>query len=343
MPDEKKPKQTPRFKLDVITPTLTNAVETWADARTSATSARRHDLLRDKYNALLSDGKDGTAAGFFMFAGKPVEAITPDDIKAWQDYMESMELSAASIYARVSRVSSFYEWLMTQPDYRDIIKVNPAKSARPKAPKAYQSAGAKALSDEDVQTLLQYVHEQSLGDNISAKRDNALLRFYFATGKRRSEIINLRWRDLDIGTDHFTIRTEDDDGTIRETIVRDMGVIAALMTYLRASDRWDDKTNAPRMEATSPLWLRHDRAAKGQQPVTSHGFVYMLKKYAKECGLGNIHLQQMRHTVARMVGEQGGDISELQNVLGHQNAATTRVYMNRIARKGDDADDDNTE
>lgn len=322
-------------KLNVITEALIRSVELWADARTNAASQRRHDLLRDKYNALLGDGKDGTAAGFFVFSGKAVDNVKPGDVKNWQQYMEDMDLSAASVYARVSRLSSFYEWLMQEPQFRDRITTNPAKMARPKAPKAYQSDKAKALSDEDARTLLQYVKEKSLGDDLSAKRDYALLRFYFATGKRRSEIINLRWRDLEFKPGKIIIHTEEKGGLYRATEVRDEGVKTALIHYLIASDRWNVERDQPLLEKSAPLWLRHDRAAKGQQPVTSHGFVYMLKKYAKDCGIGDIHLHQTRHTVARMVGEQAGDLTEVQTVLGHQNIATTRVYLERVAVKRD--------
>ncbi len=334
MPDNEQ-KRPLGYKLDVITEGLVAAVELWADARTDAASKRRHDLLRDKYNALLGDGKDGTAAGFFVFSGTPVEKVSPSHVKRWQEYMEDMELSVASVYARVSRLSSFYDWLMTEPRFRDVVTANPVKLARPKAPKAYQSDKAKALSDEDARTLLAYVKEKSLGDDLSAKRDYALLRFYFATGKRRSEIIDLRWRDLEFKEDRLIVHTEEKGGLYRASEVRDPGVTSALMTYLRASSRWDDEANQPLLERSDPIWLRHDRAAKGQQPVTSHGFVYMLKKYAKACGIGDIHLHQTRHTVARIVGEQSGDLTNVQTVLGHQNIATTRVYLDRVAVKKD--------
>ncbi len=332
MTEQKKPAGR---KLNIITPTLTYAVEMWAEARTSATSKRRHDLLRDKYNALLSDGKAGTAAGFFVFTGKSVERVTAGDVAAWREYLESMELSAASVYARVSRLSSFYDWLMQEPTFSNIIQANPVKMARPKAPKAYQSGKAKALSDDDARTLLHFVRDKAQSDDISAKRDYALLRFYFATGKRRSEIIGLRWRDIQLKEDGLVIHTEEKGGLYRATEIRDAGVKAALVTYLKASDRWDSETNQPSLDPTAAIWLRHDRAASGKQAVTSHGFVYMLKKYAKECGIGDIHLHQTRHTVARMVGEQAGDLNAVQTVLGHQNIATTRVYLERVSVKQD--------
>lgn len=316
-------------------PTTKDLVQQWADARTNSNSNRHHDLLRDKYNVLLGDGKEGTAAGFFNFTKKPLEAITPDDIKIWQHYLEDMKLSPSSIYTRVSRVSSFYDWIMKEPLFEKIIEYNPAKSARPKPPVAYQSEKAKALSDEATNTLLQYVAEQAADkDNLSAKRDYALLRFYFATGKRRSEIIELRWKNLLIEDNKLILYTGKNSGQSHSSEISDTRVSTALITYLKASGRWNPETRKALMEPESPIWLRHDRAAKGQQPVTSHGFVYMLKKYAKAAGIGNIHLHQTRHTVARMI-EESGDLTQVQTVLGHQSPATTRAYLDRVGINND--------
>jgi integrase len=180
------------------------------------------------------------------------------------------------------------------------------------------------------------VREKALSDNLPAKRDYALLRFYFATGKRRAEIIGSRWRDLDFHEDVIIVQTQEKGGLYRATEIKDAGVKSALFAYLRATERWDERNNEPLMEVEMPLWLRHDRAAgKRPQPLTSHGFVKALKEYAQEAGLGDIHLHQTRHTVARLVGEQSGNLADVQTVLGHQNLATTRVYLDRITVKRD--------
>lgn len=313
---------------------LSNAVNLWAEA-TTGDSERRHDLLRDKTHALLSDGRAGTAAGFFVFCRKAVDSVTALDVQAWQNYLTDMNLASASVYARVSRLSSFYTWLMREPAFRERIRANPVELARPKAPKAYQSERTQALTDADARALLAEVQSAAVNGDLSARRDYALLRFYFATGKRRSEIINLRWRDLRLTDDGIIIHSREKGGLYRATEINDTGVRAALFAYFKASGRWDDRANAPLLEPESPLWLRHDRAAHGQQPVTSHGFVKALKQYAKKAGLGDIHLHQTRHTVARMVGEESGDLAEVQTVLGHQNISTTRVYLQRVQIKRD--------
>ena len=318
-----------------IHPALVQAVDLWATANTNANSSRRRDLIRDKTTALVGNGTAGVPLGFFTFVNKPMDAVTPLDVKNWQSYLENMGLSASSVYARISRVSSFYKWVMNEPAFRDWVRNNPVDLARPKSPKPYQTEKTQSLTDEQARRLLQTVKTEADTGNVNARRDYALLRFYFATGKRRSEIIDLKWGDLDIYEDAIILQTQEKGGLYRTTEIRDPGVRKALFDYLVASGRWDFINNIPEMFTEDVIWLRHDRAAKGMQPITSHGFVKALKKYARKAGIGHIHLHQTRHTVARMVGEDSGNLSDVQTVLGHQNIATTRVYLSRVSVKKD--------
>jgi integrase/recombinase XerD len=81
--------------------------------------------------------------------------------------------------------------------------------------------------------------------------------------------------------------------------------------------------------------MRHDRAGRLGAALTSHAFVKNLKRYAKEAGVGDVHLHQTRHSFARIVAEETGSLTDTQDALDHRNAATTRVYVQRIAVKRD--------
>jgi integrase len=299
---------------------LQNAVALWADARTDPESARRHDLLRDKTKAV---------ADFFTYIGKHPAKVTALDVKAWQTELENLGLAASTIYARISRVSSFYEWAMGDPDLCQEISRNPVHLARPKAPKAYQTESTQALSDEEVRVLLAVVKTKADAGDVVGKRDYALLLFFFATGMRRSEVMCLRWGDAKINdTVTITARVKGGDYVGRE--IADPRVKGALMDYLRASRRLET------MDAEMPLWTSHDRTKlySGEQ-LTGHAFAKRIKMYARWAGIGDVHLHQTRHTFARWVSESTGSIIETQDALGHRHAATTRVYVQRVAVKKD--------
>ena len=56
-----------------------------------------------------------------------------------------------------------------------------------------------------------------------------------------------------------------------------------------------------------------------------------------------MHLHQKRHSYARIIAEESGSVMDTQDALGHRNAATTRIYVQRIAVKKDKYSDRITE
>lgn len=316
-----------------LSPMLHNAVDQWAQAATAAGISKRAQRIRDKVRALVGDGidpKHQTPAplGFFVYVGLPVQDVTPSDVARWITYLQECGLAPSTVYWMVSKVSAFYDWLLAEPQFSAHLVGNPVKMVRPKAPRPYQSDKTQALSDQQARCLLETVKARADTGDLVGMRDYALLRLYFVTGKRRTEIIRLCWRDL-AWQDALVITTLLKGGERRSFEVRDEATIQALVDYLNASGRLDT------MQPDSPLWIRHDRAAPAESPITSHGFVRNLKRYALDAGIGDVHLHQTRHTFARMAGDETGDMGAVQDGLDHLNRATTAVYLRRVSIKRD--------
>ena len=300
--------------------TLRNAIGLWAERNTRPETLARGEKLRDKISAVAS---------FFDFAAKDPGDVTHADVSRWRAAMEGHGLKPATVYARVSRVSAFYRWLMGDPQLSAFIRTNPAAQARPRYPRPYQSESTKALSDEEMTSLLGVVRRYAEAGSVIGKRDYALLLFYFLTGLRRSEVIGLRGSDLETKGGALVIKYRRKGGKFTAREVSDPSVAEALRDYLEASGRQNV------LGSVRPLWTRHDRAGKPGAPLTSRAFVENLKTYAKEAGLSHIHLHQTRHTYARIVAEETGSFLEAQEALDHENQATTRVYVQRITVKAD--------
>lgn len=304
---------------------LCNAISLWANSTTDQASSRLQDLLRDKQQAVSS---------FFSFIQKHPAEVIPLDIKSWQKNLEE-HLAPATVYACISRVSSFYRWTMRDQSLGELITSNPVLLARPRAPKAYQTESAKALDDEKLRKLIQIVRAKAGDGDIIGKRDLALLLFYIATGLRRQEVISLRGRDIEFKKDaeteeeYLVIKSKVKGGYYLGREIQDSAVKGALMDYLSSCKRLSV------LKTDGPLWTRHDYAGRLGAPLSSHAFVKNLKRYARDAGIEHIHLHQTRHTYARMVAEETCSITETQDALGHRNLATTRVYVQRIAVKRD--------
>lgn len=305
---------------DENTSALRSAVRFWAEATTRAETFARGEKFQDKVQAVSK---------FFAFSGKHPGEVTPQDVLAWRAHLESQGQKPATVYARISRVSSFYKWLMADPLLGAHIKSNPAAQARPRYPQPYQSDSVKALTDGEMSRLLQVVKAKADSGSVVAKRDYALLLFFFLTGLRRNEVISLRGKDFEYREGKLIIKYRRKGGKYVGREVEDVSVYDALIEYLSATQRKSV------LGSERPLWTRHDRAGKPGAPLSSRSFAENLKVYAKEAGIEKIHVHQTRHTYARIVAEETGSFQETQEALDHENAATTRVYVQRITVKAD--------
>lgn len=299
---------------------LQNAIHLWAAATTDAESACCEDLLRSKRQAVSS---------FFAHSGKHPGEVNALDVQSWRDVLEGKGFKPATVYARISRLSSFYTWVMRDPALGQFITSNPAQNARPKCPKPYQTESSKALDDDQIGALVRVVMRRAAAGDVVGKRDYALLLMFITTGMRRQEVIGLRGSDLELRNDDLVIRCRVKGGDYVGRAVNDPMVRGALLDYLESCDRMNV------FGSERPLWTRHDRAGRAGAPLSSHSFSKNLKGYARAASIEKIHIHQTRHTFARIISEETGSIVETQDALGHKNLATTRVYIGRIAVKRD--------
>ena len=231
---------------------IRNAVQFWAEATTRSETFDRSDKLRDKIQAVSS---------FFNFSVKAPDRITPADVLEWRLHLESKGQKPATVYARVSRVSSFYKWLMNDPQLSLYIRSNPAAQARPRYPQPYQSESVKALTDDEMNRLIEVVRERAESGAVVAKRDYALLLFFFLTGLRRNEVVSLRGKDLSDKEGKLVIKYRRKGGKFVGREVDDQSVSESLLDYLTASQRKNV------LGSDRPLWTRHDRAGKPGAPL----------------------------------------------------------------------------
>ncbi len=300
---------------------LRSVIALWAGARTGEDTVRRNELVRKKSKSV---------AAFFSFIRKKPHEVDERDVRAWAEYLrDERKLKPQTVYARLSFLSSFYEWAMRDSATEAHTRVNPVTLARPRAPRPYQTDKTKAWTDEELQSIVAAIEMRAARGDLVGKRDLALLRMYMATGRRREEIIGLRGRDVRLIEEGLEVGGRMKGGRYRTMKVEDPEVKSSLLGYLKETNRLHV------LKTDAPLWTRHDHPKFAGEALSSHAFVKNLKRYARDAGVGDVHLHQTRHTFARIVQEETGSFNETQEALDHENLATTRVYVQRIAVKAD--------
>jgi site-specific recombinase XerD len=300
-----------------------NAIVLWAEATTSPETRGREERLRDKQQIIRL---------FLNYVGKHPGEVDPMDVRAWRQHLESQK-SENTVYSYLSRVSSFYEWLRKYPEIKDHIRSNPVLLVRPKAPRPYQTEKTKAWTDDEMNAILDVIAGEADRGSIHALRDYAVMLFYLFSGLRRNELFGLRGSDIELQEDGLIVRYKRKGGKHQRREIAQADVRDALVTYLKKSKRLSV------LHTSDALWTRHDRAGTPGEPLTSRSFANNLKKYAAAAGIRQANIHKTRHTYARIIFEDSGDLIETQAALDHENQATTRVYVHTIAVKRDKQSD----
>jgi site-specific recombinase XerD len=160
--------------------------------------------------------------------------------------------------------------------------------------------------------------------NLIWLRDQAIILCLYSSGMRVGELVSLRRGDLDYA-DHGTwVRGKGD----RPRFVRfSQGAWGALIAYLGA--RHDEAVSGSL--ADKPLICRHDRGAGDHRrlPLSTLSVERIVTRLAKEAGVlerFNLTPHSFRHYFATRFLRHTGDLALTQDVLGHADPSTTRIY-----------------
>jgi site-specific recombinase XerD len=179
--------------------------------------------------------------------------------------------------------------------------------------------------DDAVVLIVTYVDAMPLSsasgrqERLVVLRDRALLRTLFATGMRREEVSRLNRADLQ-------------DGRVAEGLITGKGSRERIVFFDDESLRAIRAYLTVREDTHLPLFLRHDdgrgrAGAHGEHwRLSPHSVWCVVKKYAAASGIAATpHL--LRHLKARTLLNEGAQLAEVQDILGHASPETTkRIY-----------------
>ncbi|GAB2540524.1 tyrosine recombinase XerC [Rhodanobacter koreensis] len=150
--------------------------------------------------------------------------------------------------------------------------------------------------------------ETDSGGKLAA-RDRAMLELFYSSGLRLSELVGLRWIDLDL--DGGEVRVLGKGGKTRIVPVGRHAIAA-----LRALGAQQG------MQADSAVFR-----GRGSAPINPRTVQLRMKTLALQQGIPkHIHPHLLRHTFASHMLESSGDLRAVQELLGHADIATTQIY-----------------
>jgi site-specific recombinase XerD len=218
-------------------------------------------------------------------------------------------------YARSAR--AFFHWLIRQ----QTIAENPfERVAFPKVGKPL----IKTISDEEFEQLLLACappHEEGQFAERAAVRNRAILWLFYDSGIRLSELINLRVGDFDRKHGLITVKGK---GSKERRIALGQNCLRNLLHYL---DR--HRPDAQELEEWGSLGEDYFFLAETRKPLTKNGVTLLFVRLKKRAGITGKRISPhiFRHTFAIRYLKLGKDPFSLQELLGHEDMATVKLYM----------------
>ncbi len=155
------------------------------------------------------------------------------------------------------------------------------------------------------------------GDTLRSRRNRALLALLIGCGLRRAEVATLRLEDFQLREGHWVIADLRGKGGHIRTIPVPEWVKQAI-------DSWTLGANIN----AGPLLRSINKAGR----IWGSGFTAkviwaVVKTKAKSCGLLTVAPHDLRRTCARLCHQAGGELEQIQFLLGHVSIQTTERYL----------------
>ena len=247
--------------------------------------------------------------------------IAPKDVRKYLDshlrhHKTGKPLKIASKKIHLAAIRHFFDIAVT----RHAVILNPAKSVRGEK---YQVI--EGLTPEIGVKQAEKLFASIETSNVVGLRDRAIIGILIYTAARRGAVSKLTRGDFYYAAEQWVLRFQEKGGKTREIPVRH-DLQAFITDYIDQLGHTGDE---------APLFPTAYRKTKTltKNPMSGDDIGHMVKRRIKDAGLPkNLSPHSFRATTATDLINQGVPLEDVQHLLGHADARTTKLY-DRTRRK----------
>ncbi len=239
--------------------------------------------------------------------------ITSGLIRTWLASLKEQKITSKSINRKISTLRSFFKYQLRI----QAITVSPMTTiVSLKVSKRLPSF----VEEKDINTLFQDIE---FPDNWRGKTDRLLLKIFYHTGMRLSELINLKETQIDKSNSHIKVIGK---GNKERVIPINNDLINDVMCYIG-----DKRRN---IENADYFYILVNSKGKKLYPKYAYNTVNHYLNKVTTNHKKSPHI--LRHSFATHLTNNGADINAVKELLGHASLAATQIYThNTIERLKD--------
>ena len=227
--------------------------------------------------------------------------ISKSDIESYLEALKKEDMQISSIARKLTTIKAFHNYLFQ----KQILPIDVSETIeRPKLRKKLPNV----LTVDEVDRLL----------NIECKtkfdyRNKSMLELMYGTGLRITELLDIKLNDFDL--ENCIIRCYGKGNKERIVPIGEY-TMESLINYLEVRNMLLKRKNC------DYLFLNN---LGGR--LSRFSFFKILKKMLEEKGIHkDVSPHSLRHSFATHMLEYGADLRSIQELLGHSDIATTKIY-----------------
>lgn len=227
-------------------------------------------------------------------------------IRDWIIYLHENNIANRSINRKIVSLRSYFHFLIKNEE----VSVNPL---------------SKILSLKNSKRNPVYVMEEDMNriinmdfeDSFNGIRDKLIIELLYATGMRKSELLNLEEKDFDLTKGEIRVF-----GKRRKE--RIIPIHNKLIDIIR---QYTLKKNTLFL-GDKIFFINEDKS-----PISISQLDTIVKKYLSMAQVERKSAHVLRHTFATHLLNEGADILDVKELLGHQSLEATQIYTHNTIER----------
>jgi site-specific recombinase XerD len=244
------------------------------------------------------------------YCSEPRLAFNRIVVMRYRMHLESRHLAANTINQQLAAVRRLAH------EAADAGLLSPELAAGISRVRGVKQLGFRSGNWLSVEQSLE-VLKHTCGDSMREKRDYAMLAMLFGCGFRRSELVGLELDDIQMRQEHWAVVDLIGKGGHIRTVPMPNWVKAALDQWTRAANVTEGKIFR-RVARKGRVW------GKG---LSQNVVWYVVRTCCQKAGLEHIAPHDLRRTCAKLCHDRGGELEQIQFLLGHASVQTTERYL----------------
>ncbi len=236
-------------------------------------------------------------------------------IRLFLKKLKDKNYTKKAIARKIASLKSFFKFLTLN----EFISVKDPM-AQIKTPKIrIEENLPKFLDISDIEKILIDIRDKKKFNSKKSRRYYLMVRLLYSTMARVSELCNIKIRDIDFKQGCIKLRGKGNKERIVPVDNKTLEIIEEYIQNRISYDPDDFLLINTRMQKLSPRVIQED-----------------IKNIKAICGFPDSKIitpHVFRHTGATHLRRSGMDISELQDILGHSNPNTTRIYAKNCSEQ----------